>query len=182
MSSLKKENISLKSQLASYKSDETNDTSDSSTDDDDSDSEDTASSDEVYGLGDEVGFSSDDAAKALGLTITAADQNWNAFATEQGDDIFEGKRANTVQLQVKYTNYGMSDAYLPDSDEITVYDDEGNAATPLSYQDGQTEVTKGHSGTTTLWYVFNKAFSGIKKFTIEYVPESDALATWAVTK
>jgi hypothetical protein len=177
ISSLKKENKKLKNINKAYAAALGVDSSSGSS----SAKESEQSSSDAYNLGEEGIFGSG-SEKQLGLTITAADQNWNAFAQEQGDNIFEGKQANTVQIQVKYRNIAMNESYLPSSDELNVYDQDGNAATPLSYQDGQTEVTEGHTGTTTLWYVFDKPFSEIKKFTIEYAPGDKSLATWEIDK
>ncbi|WP_127848116.1 hypothetical protein [Lacticaseibacillus hulanensis] len=180
ISSLKKENKKLTSDNKKYKKmfDELSG-GDSSADS--SSSTDKSDSAETYKIGQEADFGNG-SKKQLGLTITAADQHWNAFAREQGDSIFEGKQPNTVQVQIKYTNFALGESYLPSTSELNVYDENGTAATPLDYQEGQTEVTDGHTGTTTVWYVFDKPFSQIKKFTIEYVPDDTPLATWTISK
>ncbi|WP_461213650.1 hypothetical protein [Lacticaseibacillus sp. GG6-2] len=185
LSSVERDNASLKSEVSSLKTHDNDDDdyhdNDYHDDDHDTDPDDlTTTNVATYKLNQEALIGTSATHKAIGLTVTAADQKWNAFAKAQGDHIFQGKKDHAVQIQVKYTNYALDDDFQPDEDDLKVYDDDGNAATPLDYQDGQTEVTAGHSSTTTLWYLLAKPYDQADHFTIEFAPEGKALAKWTI--
>ncbi len=174
LSSLEKDNASLKSEVSSLKA--SGSVSTTNHDDDDL----TTSKVATHKLGEEALIANNTTAKAVGLTITAADQDWTAFAKRQGDRLFQGNEARTIQLRVKYTNYALADDFQPDEDDFLVYAGDDSAAQPLDIDFEAAEVTAGHSSTTTLWYQFNKPYKQLTNLTIEYAPDGKPLAKWTV--
>lgn len=106
--------------------------------------------------------------KLFSVTITEAGQNWNNFATEQGENLFNGKKDKTLQLSINYHNYGISSQWMPSDQDFTVYDDSGKAGEDAGYMDGQNEITSGHQAASTMWYFMSKPISQTKYVEIEY--------------
>lgn len=136
---------------------------------DDAASSETASSSstaKTYKLGQE--FKDGD---LYGIMIDSVGQNWNAHGQTIVDgDIQSLSVSSTKGLQITfdYTNYDLSENFLPSEWDFTVYDDKGHAGKLVSQQDGQDEVSKGHSGTSTFWVNMNRPVSQIKYVEIEY--------------
>lgn len=120
--------------------------------------------------------------KQFGIAIKSIDQNWNEFAQEQtsyGSDMFNGKQSQSLQITVDYKNYNLDNDFLPSWDSFKIYNSDNSAANILDYQVPQTEVSKGHSGTTTFWVTLNKPIDTSKKLTIEY--SADGTSTGRAT-
>lgn len=127
----------------------------------------------TYSLNEESVLAENGTDKKYGIKITQADQNFNDHGkslvgqTDMGAGM-NLSAENGLQITADYTNYGLSEPFLARTQYFTVYDDEGKTVEMLSQQDGQDEVTEGHTGTTHFWVNLNKPFSQTKYIEIEY--------------
>lgn len=107
----------------------------------------------------------------FGIKITQANQNWNEHGQSLVDDTtipsLSVSSQNGLQVTVDYTNYDM-DSFLPSIFDFTVYDNDGKAGKIVNQQDGQDEVSKGRTGTTTFWVNLPKPYADTKYVEIEY--------------
>lgn len=143
----------------------------SSTSDDES--SDSSEEESVYGLNEESILAKNGTDKMYGIKITQADQNFNDHGkslvgqTDMGAGM-NLSAENGLQITADYTNYGLSDPFLASTQYFTIYDDKGKTVEMLNQQDGQDEVTEGHTGTTHFWVNLNKPVSQTKYIEIEY--------------
>lgn len=109
--------------------------------------------------------------KVYGLKVTQADQNFNSsgqsLLNETDIPSLAVDKSKGVQFTVNYTNYDL-DSFLPTLQYFSVYDDDGNAGEIVNQQDGQDEISSGHSADTHFWANFKKPFSQMKFIEIEY--------------
>lgn len=142
----------------------------------DSSSSETSSKSEkqpTYGLNEESVLAENGTDKMYGIKITQADQTFNDHGqglvgeTEMGAGMNLSKD-NGLQITAEYKNYGLSEPFLARTQYFTIYDDDGNTAEMLQQQDGQDEVTEGHTGSTHFWVNLKKPVSQTKYVEIEY--------------
>lgn len=136
-------------------------------------SSDSSEKESVYGLNEESILAKNGTDKMYGIKITQADQNFNDHGKTLVGQSDMGASMNLsqdkgLQVTADYTNYGLTDPFLASTQYFTVYDDEGKTVEMLSQQDGQDEVTEGHTGTTHFWVNLNKPVSQTKYIEIEY--------------
>lgn len=123
-------------------------------------------------FGQEYIFKSESGEKLAGVTVISANQDFHSEAKwrikEYPDEFLEGKpKANLVALTVKYTNYSLDAFRL--FDDIKLYDDDGNQCHNNDYPENDDEVSAGHSGTATVYFVADKKFDEIKSFEAEFI-------------
>lgn len=106
------------------------------------------------------------------IKITQVDQNFNEHGQTllNSDDIPSLKLSqdNGVQITVDYSNINSSENFLPSIFDFAVYDDDGKTGEIINQQDGQTKVSKGHTGTTHFWVNLQKPYANTKYVEIEY--------------
>lgn len=172
-SSLKKENDSLKGV-----------TSESSSADKNSTSVDQSSA-KAYGLNEKAEIIDSDNTPIVSLTLTSATKSFSDWGqTLRDEDMGSITISNekTVQFTVAYTNLNDSENYLPSIYDFAVYDSSGTAATIVDQQDGQTEVSKGHTASTTFWANFNNNTPKGSKIELEYqLDDMDSPITFDLT-
>lgn len=158
--------------------------SSSDTEDESVDSSDTSSS-QAYGLNEKAELADSENNPLVSLTVTSATKTFNAHGQSLvGDDIESIAISNekTVQFTISYTNEDDSENYLPSIFDFSVYDSNGTAATIVNQQDGQTEVSKGHTASTTFWANFTNDTPKGSKVELEYQPDGmDSPVTFDLT-
>lgn len=118
---------------------------------------------DVKGLNDEqkIGDGSED---KYGLKIIKATTNLS-----ESDDLYtNGKPENTVEVTYEYTNYNMETPINVNVQFLSAYDSNGSAGENMSMQDGQTEVPKGKSAKSTVWFVMDEPVTDQNEIEIVY--------------
>lgn len=136
-------------------------------------SDNSESSTRTYGLNEEATIGTD-SAELYGLSFTSVTKQFNEHGKTLVDsDIPSIAISNdkSVQFTVNYTNKGDDTPWLPSIYDFTVYGENGTAGEVVSQQDGQNEVSVGHSGVTTFWVNFSQAMPAGAKLTAEYRPD-----------
>lgn len=109
--------------------------------------------------------------KVYGLKVTQADQNFNSHGqsllNETDVPSLTVDRTKGVQFTINYTNYDLN-SFLPTLQYFSVYDDDGNGGEIVNQQDGQDEISSGHSADTHFWANFKKPYSQMKFIEVEY--------------
>lgn len=134
-----------------------------------------AAPDTVYFLNEEAIFGNYDTNdKSFGLKVTQANQNFDdhgqSLVNENDIPSLSVDQSNGVQFTVNYTNYDLS-TFAPTLQNFTVYDDDGEAGEIINQQEGQDEISPGHSADTHFWANFKKPFSQMKYIEVEYNDE-----------
>lgn len=134
-----------------------------------------AAPDTVYYLNEEAIFGNYDTNdKSFGLKVTQANQNFDGHGQSLVNDndipSLSVDQSNGVQFTVNYTNYNLS-TFVPTLQNFTVYDDDGEAGEIINQQEGQDEISEGHSADTHFWANFKKPFSQMKYIEVEYNDE-----------
>ena len=130
-----------------------------------SSSESESSESKVYGLNEQ--YKND----MYGLKITQADQNFDdhGMSLINGDiPTLKVSQQNGIQITVDYENIDSSEDFLPSIWNFKVYDDDGKTGEIINQQEGQDEVSKGHTGTTHFWVNLQKPYADTKYIEIEY--------------
>lgn len=136
-------------------------------------SDDSTSSGITYGLNEEAVIGTGDT-DYYGLTFTSATKKFDAHGqTLVNSDITSLAISNekSVQFTVNYSNKGDSDSWIPSIYDFAVYDESGQAGEVVDQQEGQTEVSQGHSGTTTFWVNFSNVVPAGSQLEAEYQPD-----------
>lgn len=192
-SQLKAENSSLKKEVASLKAQVKAQNGDTASDDDTTATNKNKTKDLTAVMGKEYLFKDSSGKKLAGLTLKSVDQNWNSFAQtyindpEYLDDFALGAPENMVQVVMEFTNYGVADDddFGVDNSVLSVYDDTGKKCEANMNQDGDDEVSIGHTGTATMWYKLSNPYKDTHKIELEfdgYLDDEDAQAKWVVEK
>lgn len=192
-STLKAENSSLKKEVKSLKAQIQAQNGDSVSEDSASDTNKNKTKDLTAVMGKEYLFKDKSGKKLAGLTLKSVDQNWNSFAQtyisdpDYLDDFALGTPENMVQVVMEFTNYGVTDEddFGVDNSVLSVYDDTGKKCEANMSQDGDDEVSIGHTGTATMWYKLSKPYKDTHKIELEfdgYLNDDDAQAKWVVEK
>lgn len=118
---------------------------------------------EIKGLNDEQKFG-DDSEDKYGLKIIKATTN----LSESDEPYTNGKPENTVEITYEYTNYNMETPISVNVQFLSAYDSNGSAGENMSMQDGQTEVPKGKSAKSTVWFVMDEPMADQDEIEIVY--------------
>lgn len=109
-----------------------------------------------------------------GLTFESVTKKFDAHGEsliESDDTEIAISNEKSVQFTVNYSNKGDAEAWLPSIYDFAVYDPSGHAGEIISQQEGQTEVSEGHSGSTTFWVNFSSPTPAGTELEVEYQPE-----------
>lgn len=112
--------------------------------------------------------------KYYGLTFESVTKKFDAHGEsliESDDTEIAISNEKSVQFTVNYSNKADSEAWLPSIYDFAVYDPSGHAGEIIGQQEGQTEVSEGHSGSTTFWVNFSSATPAGTEVEVEYQPE-----------
>lgn len=131
----------------------------------------------TYGLNQKASVLDANKNPLYSLTVTSATKKFDAHGQGLvGNDIdfISISNEKSVQITVNYSNDGDSSTYLPQLQDFTAYDASGQAGDIVSQQEGQNEVSQGHSGTTTFWVNFANATPAGSKIELDYTADGVA--------
>ena len=118
---------------------------------------------EVKGLNDEQKFG-DDSEDKYSLKIIKATTN----LSETDEPYTNGKPENTVEITYEYKNYNMETPISVNVQFLSAYDENGTAGENMSMQSGQTEVPKGKSAKSTVWFVMDEPMTDQDEIEVVY--------------
>ena len=140
------------------------------------DSDSSSESTTTYGLNEKAVLSDTDANSLYGITVTSATKTFNqhglSLEDQDSKDMgigVDSKKA--VQFTINYENIGDSENFLPSIFDFAAYDANGSTGDIVNQQDGQTEVSEGHNGTTTFWVNFADDTNKGDKVELDYQPD-----------
>lgn len=175
LSSLKTEVKKLKAENASLKNGtSTTDSTSSSTESADTSNDSESKS---YGMNEEGTLADGNGNEVYGLSITSVTKNFDHSFQEMmqySKDQFNISNDDSVQFTYKYRNIGDTSAWQASVYDFAVYDSEGTAGDRVDQQEGQTDVTQGHSASATTWVTFDHAIKKGDKLSIEFNPDGEA--------
>lgn len=147
--SLKKENATLKGETTS-----------SSTDD----AKKSTNNAKIYGLNEEAFIKDSKGNTLYSLKLLKA-----TTALTQTNEIYtEGKPQNTVEVTYEYKNYSVDKPIIITSQFVHAFAKDGKAGKDVGMQSGQTEVNKGRSAQSTVWFVMPEEQTNENEIEIEY--------------
>lgn len=118
---------------------------------------------EIKGLNDEQKFG-DDSEDKYSLKIIKATTN----LSETDEPYTNGKPENTVEITYEYKNYNMETPISVNVQFLSAYDENGTAGENMSMQSGQTEVPKGKSAKSTVWFVMDEPMTDQDEIEVVY--------------
>ena len=118
---------------------------------------------EIKGLNDEQKFG-DDSEDKYSLKIIKATTN----LSETNEPYTNGKPENTVEITYEYKNYNMETPISVNVQFLSAYDENGTAGENMSMQSGQTEVPKGKSAKSTVWFVMDEPMTDQDEIEVVY--------------
>lgn len=177
VSSLKKQVSSLKAENSSLKS-----SSGSSSDESEASS---SSETNTHGLNEDATTSSPDGSPLVSVKFTSVTKKFDSHGQSLvNSDMSELAISNqkSVQFTITYTNVGQSENFLPSLQDFAVYDSNGTAGEIVNQQEGQTEVSQGHSASSTFWVNFQNDTPVGSKVEVEWSPSDvDGSAIYELT-
>ncbi len=115
--------------------------------------------------GEEVTISDQDGNEMYSLKIIEATTNITPDSVATYDDSYK----NLLEVKYEYKNYNMDSAMSISTQFLSAYNEEGKAGNDLGYMDGQTEVSKGKSSVSTMWFEMPEDPSTYKNVEIEFI-------------
>lgn len=117
-----------------------------------------------FGLNEEAVFVDEAGEDSYGLKFT----NITNTLTESSDHHTDGKPENTIEVTYEYTNYNFNEPIDVRSQFMVAYGGDSIAVEDVGLRDGQSEVSKGRTGRSTIWFVMNEPIENMDKIEIEY--------------
>ena len=120
--------------------------------------------DTLASVGEEVTISDQDGNEMYSLKIIEATTSITPDSVATYDDSYK----NLLEVKYEYKNYNMDQAMSISTQFLSAYNEEGKAGSDLGYMDGQTEVSKGKSSVSTMWFEMPEDPSAYKNVEIDY--------------
>ncbi|CAI3428312.1 hypothetical protein [Enterococcus cecorum] len=122
------------------------------------------SEDKTYGLNEEAFITDSQDNNRYSLKVLKA----TTALSETSDLYTSGKPQNTVEVTYEYKNYAVEEPMLVSVQFVHAFDKDGRAGSDQSMQSGQTEVNKGRSAQSTVWFVMPEEQTNENEIEIEY--------------